>query len=72
MTKQGSAGGLQSQHTLHHCSAMEGAEELCLSLGLGEIPLLNAENRELNRRLQAYQVPHCISTHLNQTALPTD
>ena len=52
---------------------MEGAEELCLSLGLGEIPLLNAENRELNRRLQAYQVPpHCISTHLNQTALPTD
>ena len=35
---------------------VEGVEDICASLGLGHVPLLNAENRELNRRLQQLQV----------------
>ena len=44
---------------------VEGVEDICASLGLGHVPLLNAENRELNRRLQQLQVRvfyflHCL------------
>ena len=35
---------------------LEGVEDICASLGLGHIPLLNEENRELNRKLQELQV----------------
>ena len=35
---------------------LDGVEDICASLGLGHIPLLNAENRELNRQLQEMQV----------------
>ena len=35
---------------------LEGVEDICASLGLGHVPLLNAENRELNRQLQELQV----------------
>ena len=34
----------------------DSVQEICASLGLGEVPLLNAENRELNRQLQELQV----------------
>ena len=36
--------------------SIEGIEDLCASLGLGHVPLLNEENRELNRQLQELQI----------------
>lgn len=41
---------------------VEGMEDICASLGLGHIPLLNAENRELNRQLQELQVNFLLSS----------
>ena len=35
---------------------VDSVQDICASLGLGEVPLLNAENRELNRQLQELQV----------------
>ena len=44
-----SADGLDSER-------MESVEDICSSLGLGHVPLLAADNRELNRQLQELQV----------------
>ena len=35
---------------------IESIEDICASLGLGHVPMLNEENRELNRKLQDLQV----------------
>ena len=50
---------LLQQFSVYICLKMEdieGVEDICASLGLGHVPLLNAENRELNRQLQELQV----------------
>ena len=35
---------------------VESIEDICASLGLGHVPMLNEENRELNKKLQDLQV----------------
>ena len=39
---------------------IENIEDICASLGLGEVPMLNEENRKLNRQLQELQVSYNI------------
>ena len=61
-----SLASLTAQSTLHQAlemspdgmdtETMESVEDICASLGLGQVPLLNAENRELNRQLQELQI----------------
>ena len=41
---------------LMSAETMENVEDICASLGLGQVPLLNNENRELNRQLQELQI----------------
>ena len=50
---------------------VEGVEDICASLGLGHVPLLNEKNRELNRQLQQLQVRFSSHSNMNRGPLLT-